>query len=394
MASKKIKRKSLLPKTQDPYIYYSVIFLAIIGILMTTSASMGTVSGNLEKLFKLMIKQSIFALVGYICMVIFTNIYTHKRCSKSIGEIVIFTGIALLIPLFCESSGGAHAWIKIPGVDFFSIQPAEFAKISVILILSTYLGDKTKKEVDTKTLCKKPLITVLLFVFIVVILQSDMGSGLIMFVVASIIFLIPKHKALYSLQKKLLLFGVAGVVFVIFLLTPAGDGFIKALPLANYQINRILSAKNPFLDKYNTGYQLIKGLTAFASGGLSGLGFGNSIQKYTNFPASNTDYILAITVEEIGFLGFVVIFSLYFTIIIRLFMHAYRTKSEKDQMILIGVATIFFVHAVFNIGGVTGLIPLTGVPLLLLSSGGSSTMASMTAIGIAQAVIAQKNKNN
>ena len=146
--------------------------------------------------------------------------------------------------------------------------------------------------------------------------------------------------------------------------------------MADYQKNRILSAVNPFTDLYNTGYQLVNGLVSFASGGWKGLGFGNSVRKYTDFPAANTDLI-----------GFGLIFIPYMIIIIQLFRYAMKMESERGRIILVGTAMYLMVHCLFNIGGVTGMIPLTGVPLLMISSGGSSTLSFMLSIGLAQAVI-------
>ena len=157
--------------------------------------------------------------------------------------------------------------------------------------------------------------------------------------------------------------------------------------MADYQKNRILSAVNPFTDLYNTGYQLVNGLVSFASGGWKGLGFGNSVRKYTDFPAANTDFILAIVVEETGLIGFGLIFIPYMIIIIQLFRYAMKMESERGRIILVGTAMYLMVHCLFNIGGVTGMIPLTGVPLLMISSGGSSTLSFMLSIGLAQAVI-------
>ena len=164
---------------------------------------------------------------------------------------------------------------------------------------------------------------------------------------------------------------------------------IYHLPLQEYQINRFLSAVNPFIDQYDTGYQLINGLVAFATGGWFGLGYGNSVRKYTRFPAANTDFILAIIVEELGFVGFMAMFIPYCIIIFRLIRYAQKTNSEKAKIVLIGVASYIAIHIFFNVGGVTGLIPLTGVPLLMISAGGSSALATLVAIGIAQAVIAR-----
>ncbi|MDD6369281.1 FtsW/RodA/SpoVE family cell cycle protein, partial [Galactobacillus timonensis] len=183
--------------------------------------------------------------------------------------------------------------------------------------------------------------------------------------------------------------GIAGIIY---LLTPAGIQLVEMLPIADYQKNRFISAFNPFADQYDTGYQLINGLISFASGGWRGLGFGNSVRKYTSFPAANTDFILAIVVEEMGMIGFLLIFIPYLIILCRLFHYALHMKSEKGRIILIGTAMYLLIHCLFNIGGVTAMIPLTGVPLLMISSGGSSTLAFMVSIGLAQAVISQYRK--
>ena len=169
--------------------------------------------------------------------------------------------------------------------------------------------------------------------------------------------------------------------------------FIESLPfLKTYQKNRFLSAVNPFIDQYGDGYQLVNGLVSFATGGWFGVGFGKSIRKYTNFPAANTDFILAVLVEEMGFCGFLVVMGLYTFLIVRLFLYAAKIRSEKAKIILVGTAMYFMVHIFLNVGGVTGLIPLTGVPLPLFSAGGSSAMSMMLSVGISQAVISRFHK--
>ncbi|MDO5085849.1 MAG: FtsW/RodA/SpoVE family cell cycle protein, partial [Erysipelotrichaceae bacterium] len=182
-------------------------------------------------------------------------------------------------------------------------------------------------------------------------------------------------------------FIVLGVFGVALLLSPIGVKIISSLGIADYKVNRFIVAADPFSDKLGTGYQLVNGLISFASGGLFGLGFGTSIRKYTNFPAANTDFILAIIVEELGIVGFMIIFICYILIIYRLFYWALKMKNQKGKVILIGTAMYIFIHFVFNVGGGTALIPLTGVPLLMISQGGSSTMSIMMCIGLSLSVI-------
>jgi len=173
--------------------------------------------------------------------------------------------------------------------------------------------------------------------------------------------------------------------------TGFGEKIISSV-VTGYKKARFTAMFNPFHDTYGAGYQLINGLISFATGGLKGRGIGQSIRKYTDFPASNTDFILAIVVEETGMLGFGLLMLLYGTILIQLFRYAIKMKSEAGKMILIGTAMYLLVHMVFNIGGATGLIPLTGVPLLMISAGGSSTWSFMMCIGISQAIISQFNR--
>lgn len=379
-----------MPAGIDRLIHLSIMLLTLFGLIMVTSATMGTDAGNYMSLIVVVIKQLVFTIAGYIGMLMMARLFSFELCRKYLIPLIVSTAGILLFTLVFHSVGGAKAWIRIPlGSAEVTIQPSEFAKISIILIMAMYLGDIRVQKISCAELIKAPAILVLLYVFIVVVLQSDTGSGVIMLGIAIILLLIPRHKALQRLQKRVLILLILAFILLIILMSPIGEVILKHIPIATYQINRFLMAQNPFQDRYGEGYQLIKGLISFVSGGLTGVGFGASIQKYTNFPAASTDYILAIVVEELGIGGFLLIFFCYMIIICRLFNYALRMHSEKGRMVLIGVAMYLFIHYLFNVGGVTGLIPLTGVPLLLISAGGSSTMSFMTSVGIAQAVIRQ-----
>ena len=125
-------------------------------------------------------------------------------------------------------------------------------------------------------------------------------------------------------------------------------------------------------------------LVSFANGGLFGLGYGNSIHKYMNFPNPSNDFILPVIVEETGILGFITFLILYGCLLIPIVNASFKTERLSSKIVLLGVFTYFTVHFILNIGGVSGLIPLTGVPLLMVSSGGSSLLASLIALALAQ----------
>lgn len=391
-----VKRRFFLamPKRADRSIFISILVLALFGLLMIASSSMGLTVGRPGRLALILIKQIVFLGAGYYFMARLAN--NFKLSFLKTGSFPVWAigiGVALLFCLAFPAAGGARAWIRVPisGMDI-SIQPSEFAKVMVILIVAAYCGDVKKIFDNPGDIIRRPLVFIVAYVGIVLILQSDMGSAVVIFMIALICLMIPQHPQLRLAQRFLRFLILAGALVVLYILSPFGEAVIRRLPLKAYQINRFLSALNPFVDMYDTGFQLVNGLVSFATGGWFGLGYGNSVRKYTQFPAANTDFILAIVVEELGLVGFLIIFIPYMIIIVQLFRYAMKIQSEQARIILIGTAMYLVIHCLFNIGGVTGMIPLTGVPLLMISSGGSSTLAFMIAVGISQAVIDQYRK--
>ena len=388
--TKRFSLNILMPKGHDKWITWSMLALVLFGIVMVGSASMGIYIGNTTQLLITVIKQILYAIIGYYAMNRFARYFSLRFLKSGAFPSVIFmTIIVLLLCLLFPNETGSRAWIYLPiGITEVSVQPSEFAKIVVLLVVAAYCGDNRREYDSTWQLVRTPVLFTALIVIIVLFMQHDLGSAVVIFLLTCISFLIPNHPKMKRMQIILkVLFWVA-VVLVLLLLSPGGEKFIDSLKfLEPYQKSRIISAIDPFSDRYGEGYQLVNGLVSFATGGWFGLGYGNSVRKYMNFPAANTDYILAVLVEELGFVGFAVLMTLYAIVIFRLLFYAKEIQSEKARIILIGTAMYLLIHMFFNIGGVTGLIPLTGVPLLMISAGGSSTMAFMASIGISQAVI-------
>lgn len=371
-----------------------MLVLAGFGLLMIASSSMGLTVGRPGRLALILIKQIVFLAAGYIGMTWLANHFSLSFLkSRTFPMWELGITAALLACLAFPAAGGAKAWIRLPinGVDI-SIQPSEFAKVMVILVIAAYCGDVKKTFRTNWQMVSRPILFVIAYFVIVMFLQKDLGSAVVIGLISYFCYMIPSHPQMNFSQKIINTLILGGFAIAIYMLSPWGEMLIDYLPLQTYQINRFLSAVNPFVDIYNTGYQLVNGLVSFATGGWTGLGFGNSVRKYTDFPAANTDFILAIVVEELGYLGFLMIMIPYIIIVVQLFRYALKIKSEQGKIILIGSAMYLVIHCLFNIGGVTGLIPLTGVPLLMISSGGSSTMAFMIAIGISEAVIDQYRK--
>ncbi len=297
-----------MPAKCDWVIQICILVLACFGTLMITSASMGTVAGSNAALFRVIIKQLVFIAIGYFSLVFMARWFNFERCERWIPIASVVMEGALLMCLLFEPTNGAFAWIKVPVPGFeITIQPSEFAKIVVILLMSRYLGD-IDPTIDVTAGMKRVLIIIGIYAFTIWLLQKDFGSMAVMVAIAAVIFLLPRHRLLSKYQGITFLVILGGISALILIMTPAGSFILEHIPFMRYQISRFTSAMNPFADRYGSGYQLISGLVAFAKGGLSGVGFGNSFQKYTNFPEASSDFILSIVVEETGMLGFILIF--------------------------------------------------------------------------------------
>ncbi len=383
----------------DRTIYICVFILTIFGIVMIGSASVGqTATKGATYATVNMVKQAIFVAVGYVFMIFLARCFKKSWVNSSTTWVFYFIGIALLLVCLLWSSKGSHAWIKIGP---FTIQPSEFMKLIMICFLSFHFGEieqlcqvpsnisRRKKEVLYKRkfwyCIARPILAILVAFVIIGFVQNDLGSALIFAFICMIIFY-ATPRPYYSKYKKITLvllvgaIGLAGLSVVFQILKP-------------HQLGRIYTWLNPLSNPTGEGWQLTNALIAFSTGGLFGKGFGSSTQKYGYIPESHNDFISAIIFEELGVVGFMLFLIPYVIIIYKMFDYGIKIEDTKSKLILYGIGTYFFTHLLINVGGVTGFIPMTGVPLLLISSGGSSTLAAMMSIGVAQSIIAKYNRD-
>ena len=376
-----------LPKGRDMGLQLAMIGLMAIGLLMSVSASM-TTDVELSTLAINFLKQLVFLLLGYVGYALFSRYFSLEVLKAWIFPLLIVSGIFLLLTLLFPEVNGARAWIKfnLPFIDV-TLQPSEFVKVITVLALALYLGD-IKVKASASTLLKIPVFVIGAYFLIIAVLQSDLGSSLVLVIMAVLVFLLASHPALAKFQWLAFALLVIGLIAVGFLLTEGGLAFLKNLNiLKDYQLARFENTVDPFINRYGTGYQLVSSLMAFVKGVWFGVGLGMSLQKYGYLPAAQTDFILAVIAEELGFLGVLVVAGLTLFIIVTLLRYAFKAKTDRPRMVLAGIAYYLLIHFIFNVGGVTALLPLTGVPLLLISSGGSSTLSIMMALGIAQRMI-------
>lgn len=396
MAVKQVKKRKFLLRMPAHYsvsLQISLLVLCVFGTIMILSVSSQDAALDPLGSFKTLFRQVVFFVAGYIAMVVLARTFTVERAKKYSFAAMAAGIFGLILTFFFPNSFGIRAWISIPlpnPLPNFTIQPSEFIKLLTIVFLGVYWGSLSPKAKYTLTdVCKIP--GVMVFIAAMLILrQPDFGSFAILGFLVMVLLLIPSHRVFKNVQRTLQLLVVVLGFLGFFMMTPLGLTLIKQISFfKGFQIMRFELAMNPFTSNRGEGYQLVNGLVAFFTGGWTGVGLGNSTHKYGYVPAAKTDSILPIIVEETGIIGFSLIVVLYCVLLYQMFRYALKIQNVTARMILVGIASYFFIHFALNVGGVSGLIPMTGIPLVFISLGGSSTLTGMMAVGIAQAIISR-----
>ena len=345
-------------------LFISIILISIFGIIMIYSASYIWAGFKYGDSLKYVKNQSLFFLIGLFLMTMISKVdyrWYYKNSNKILLVCFILL-ILVLIPGVGSVRNGSRSWF---GIGPFGIQPSEAAKLGLIIFVSKYLSNN---ESEIKNIKKGvlPILGLTLLMFFIIMLQPDFGTGTIL--VMSIVGLLFIGGVSIKFFLRIGLVGVIGVV-----------GLIIAAP---YRLARILSFVDPWKDPLGSGFQIIQSLYAIGPGGLFGMGFGNSIQKHFYLPEPQTDFIFSIISEEFGFLGVVIVTSLFLIIIISCFKIVINTNNLFAKYLSFGITFQFSFQALLNLMVVVGLIPVTGVTLPFLSYGGSSLLISMSSMGI------------
>jgi rod shape determining protein RodA len=281
----------------------------------------------------------------------------------------------VLIPGLGSEVNGAQAWIPLPGG--FQIQPAELAKISIIVGLSMLLSERSHDSDEPTTKDILRALAVAALPILLILLQPDMGTVFI--ISASVVAILGISGAPIKWVAGLLILAVAGGIVA-----------TKAGVISDYQVKRLQSFVDPNADSQGAGYQLRQARITVGSGGFLGTGLFNGPQTNGRFvPEQQTDFIFTVAGEELGFLGSGFIILLYIIILMRAFGIARRSSDPYGQMVCTGVIAWFAFQTFENIGMTLGLMPMTGVPLPFMSYGGSSMFANLIGFGLLQNVHAR-----
>ncbi len=341
-----------------------VIALTVIGFFIFISAWMGLLAREETKYTGVILNHFVSMALGIVTLIVASKI-PYQLWKKY--SFYIFVGSLILtalvfIPGIGVEHGGAHRWIYIGPI---SIQPAEFLKIASIIYLAAFLSSLKNKLHSFKDGILQ--ISIILGVVSVVLLkQPDTGT---FFIIAASIFAM--FIAAGGKWKYVLGFFTAGVAGLLVLATTRP--YIK---------ERLLTFIDPARDALDAGWQIKQSLIAIGSGGLSGRGFGQSVQKFNYLPEPIGDSIFPVAAEEFGFIGGVVIIALFVALAIRGFTIAKKAPNQFSGLLVLGIVIMITVQSFWNIGSMLGVFPLTGMPLLFISHGGTAFILVMLAVGI------------
>ena len=351
-------------KNVDYLIIFSVITLLFIGIIMILSASSirsYSLYGDSYYLFK---RQFVFVLIGIISMIIFMKIDYHvfEKYARLFLLISIILLIIVLIPGIGTIAGGSRRWLEI---GMLRIQPSELAKLGFVIYVSRFISQKHEriKNFSNGVL---PLVIVLCVIFVLILLEPDMGTALTIAVTFFVMLFVGGVK----LSHLMFMFSGALPLFMY---------FIMAEP---YRRRRLFAFLDPWKDPLNTGYHIIQSLLALGSGGLFGVGLGSSRQKFLYLPEPGTDFIFAVLGEELGLMGALVVVILYFLLAWRGIKTALSAPDMFGSLLAMGITTMIVLQAFINIGVVTASIPVTGITLPFISYGGTSLVIMLSGVGI------------
>jgi cell division protein FtsW len=352
----------------------SVVLVAL-GLVMILSASSISAFADYGSSFTFFRRQLLWAVVAFAAYLACSRIDYHRWRGLSFVLYAISAGllVVVLVPGVGRYIGGSARWI---GLGSLSFQPSEVAKLALVLVVADVLARKEEKTLREFGHTALPMLPGLGLMAFLVLMQPDLGTTILLCVIAFGLLFIAGAPL-----RHLIPLGVGGT------------GLALAAALAeDYRRARLLAFLNPWADPLNTGYQTIQSLIALGSGGIFGVGLGASRQKWSYIPNSHTDFIFAILGEELGLLGTFMVLGLFVFIAYLGIRIAKRAPDRFGMLVASGITIWIAFQALVNMGAVTAAMPITGVPLPLVSFGGTSLLITLAALGILNNIAAQERK--
>lgn len=345
-------------KKIDFTLLITVVILTFFGLFMIYDVSSFVAFKDFGNKYHYVSSQFLWAMLGFGALTFFSLFNYHKLYALALP--ILSVALVLLILVFIPGIGvgilGAHRWID---TKLFILQPAEFIKLALAIYLAAWFSNKEKGRLSA-------FLLLMSLVLGLVMAEPDMGTAVVILAEALAIYFLSGANIFYfSLIVPLV--GLLGFLF------------IKISP---YRLKRLEAFLNINTSLESSSYHVKQILIALGSGGLTGIGLGNSLQKYAYLPEGTTDSIFAIIAEELGFVGATVLIILFIYIIYRCFYIAINAKDNFGKLLAGGIATFMASQAIINLAAQTALVPLTGIPLPFISYGGSALIVDLAAVGI------------
>ena len=354
----------------DFILLIDVLLMLALGIVMVMSASSPTSLAETGNSYKYLKTQALSAAMGLVAMFIVSKI--PYKTYKNFYKIIYISVIVLLASVVVagRSVSGATRWINL---GFISFQPSEVAKIGFIVFYATLLTNNKERIGQLWGGFIYPFLFLFPAIAILIGVQNHLSATLLIIMIVAVMMLMAGSKL-----KHFLSFGLAGI---------GGLGGIlllraKTTGEGSFRIRRLITFMDPFADKQGSGWQIIQSLYAIGSGGLFGVGLGNSTQKYLYLPEAHNDFIFSIIAEELGFVGCIVVIAMFAVFIWRGIIIAMKAPDMFSSLLAAGITTMVGLQAIINIAVVTSSMPNTGMPLPFFSYGGTSLLILLASVGI------------
>jgi cell division protein FtsW len=371
--------------TPDFLLLFLTFLLVCFGLAMVFSASSmtsatSTITGGDPWYYTK--RQVISVLIGTVGMLFCMNLHYSLLKKWVIPFFLVILIMLILVPFIGVTRNGARSWFILGPL---SLQPAEFAKLGILLYLASLISNKDEKFRNFKK-GLLPALCVVGMVSMLIMLQPDLGSCMIVLICAATVIMVggSNLKHIFFLGTGIGVIAALGVGLLLATTKPGDAGY--------YRVQRLTSFMHPMDSRLDEGWQIVQSLFAFGHGGIAGAGFGQGIQKLHYLPEAHTDFIFAIVGEELGFIGISLLILTYLLLIWRGILISVRCNDTFGSLLGVGIMGMIGFQALINIGGVTSAIPLTGVTLPFISYGGSSMMVTLISMGILLGISREQNR--
>ncbi len=360
-------------KDNDWLLIITTLLLSIFGLVMVFSSSYVWAYDHFGNFYFFIQRQIIWFGIGLILFSLVMHIpFTrYEKLSPFIICGSVFALVLVLIPGIGVEINGAQRWIRLGPLN---IQPSEFVKLGMIIYLASVYSQK-QGYIDKFIRGVMPPLIIVGGVLSLILLQPDLGTATSILLVTGLIVFFSGAK-----MRHLSMLAAVGIFL-----------FVFSVMTASYRLERLTAYREPFENAFGSGYQLVQSYIAIAHGGVTGVGLGQSVQKLLYLPEPHTDFILAIISEELGVIGVGFVMVCHAIILFRGVLIGVRCKSSFGSLLAFGIVFQIAVQVIFNVGAVSGLLPITGIPLPLVSNGGSSLLITLISLAIL-ANISRKNR--